>query len=526
MNTKRIRITTSIDRANITYDIISIFKKRNIYIQWMEVYTSVLYIKFPIKDNENKLWKSIKEEILTVENVDSIEEVDLIAVEERELEMATVLDTVLYGIIILDRFNKVKYINKYSAEDIFSLSITTVQNKLITDYISEKDFIKLTSEDREKNSAKENVEIQINGKPYLINIHPIKNETQASFGKLITMQDINKIDKVLNIRRYDNPITFQDIVGSSKEIKDIVEHAMLFAPSDSPVLITGESGTGKELFARGIHNHSRRANRAFVAINCAAIPDQLLESELFGYEGGAFTDSKKGGKSGIFEIANRGTVFLDEIGEMPPHLQTKLLRVLQEGKIRKLGSTMETDVDVRIISATNQNIEELVKEKKFRLDLLYRINIFRLQIPPLRGRKGDIEVLTDHFIQIYKEKYNKDIEFVDSLAIKKLLNYSWPGNVRELQNVIERAMALSKGKFIEGKEVLLNYVLEDSVIEHHENATNLKEKLGLMEKEIIIKSLKSNSSIRKAAMELDVTHTLLINRIKKYELKEWKNQVK
>lgn len=518
MNTKRIKIITTIDRANITYDIISIFRRHNVYIQWMEVYTSVLYIKFPIDDNIQ--WTLIKDEILSVENVDTIDEIDLIAVEERELEMTTVLDTVFYGIVILDRFNKIKYINKYAAENIFYVAANLVKNKVITDFISEKAFKKVGTE---KISAEENIEIEIGNKPYLINTHPITNEKDISFGKLITMQDIDKIDKVLNRRRYDNPITFKDIVGNSKEMKEVIEYAMLFAPSDSPILITGESGTGKELFARGIHNHSRRANKTFVAINCAAIPDQLLESELFGYEGGAFTDSKKGGKSGIFEIANGGTVFLDEIGEMAPHLQTKLLRVLQEGKIRKIGSHVEIPIDVRIISATNQNIEELVKEKKFRLDLLYRINIFKLNIPALRERKDDITVLTDHFIAIYKEKYNKSIEFVDSLAIEKLHNYSWPGNVRELQNVIERAVALSKNS-INGKEVLLNYALEDSVTEHYEHSTNLKDKLGVVEKEIIISALKRNKSIRQAAKDLDVTHTLLINRIKKYELKEWIEQ--
>jgi len=241
--------------------------------------------------------------------------------------------------------------------------------------------------------------------------------------------------------------SFENIIGSSSKIKDTLKKAEQVSLTDSTVLIYGETGTGKELVAQAIHNSSPRAMDNFVSINCGAIPENLLESELFGHERGAFTNAAMR-RIGRFEEANRGTFFLDEIGDMPLSLQVKLLRVLQEGVIQRLGSNQDIPVDVRIIAATHQDLGKLVKEGKFRQDLYYRLKVFELEIPPLRERREDIALLINHFIQSHSKKAGKKISGVDNTTLTFLSNYDYPGNVRELEHVIERAVILTKGTLI------------------------------------------------------------------------------
>ena len=236
-------------------------------------------------------------------------------------------------------------------------------------------------------------------------------------------------------------------VTKSPGMKKVVDVVKRVAPQDVNVLIIGESGTGKSLLARIIHDLSPRKRRSFVSLNCAAIPESLLESELFGYEKGAFTGAYSR-KRGIFELAQGGTIFLDEISSMSPMMQVKLLNAIQERRIRRIGGETEIEVDVRIITATNKNIEELVNRGEFREDLFYRLDVVRIEIPPLRERKEDIPLLAQHFADIYSEKFGKKIVGINKKAMKLLENYNWPGNVRELENVIERAVALEDGEYI------------------------------------------------------------------------------
>jgi PAS domain S-box-containing protein len=234
--------------------------------------------------------------------------------------------------------------------------------------------------------------------------------------------------------------SFESLIGESKKIKEAKILAQKAAATDSNVLLLGESGTGKELFAHAIHSASKRAFGAFVKVNCAAIPSDLLESELFGYEGGAFTGAKKEGKSGKFEIADGGTIFLDEIGDMPLHMQVKLLRVIQEKEVEKIGSSKPKSIDARIIAATNQNLEELVKQGKFRADLFYRLNVVTINIPPLRERDGDVKILSNYLLEKICKRLEKPVKGISDEAQDYLNNYLWVGNVRELENVIERAV--------------------------------------------------------------------------------------
>jgi transcriptional regulator with GAF, ATPase, and Fis domain len=237
---------------------------------------------------------------------------------------------------------------------------------------------------------------------------------------------------------------FEEIIGARGALREVLDLVRTVAPTDSTALIEGETGTGKELIARSIHEHSTRRDRSFVKLNCAAIPLGLLESELFGHERGAFTGAVAR-KVGRFEAANRGTLFLDEIGDIPPELQPKLLRVLQDGEFERLGSTQTQRVNVRLVAATNKDLSKLVSQNQFRSDLYYRLNVFPILVPPLRDRRRDIPLLVMHFVRIYAERMNKQIENIPTDVMEALVGHSWPGNIRELQNFIERSVILTDG---------------------------------------------------------------------------------
>lgn len=523
----RIEIKT-IDRSNMTYDISSVFAKYNINIIWMEVYTYVVYIK--ISKLPIEIWEKVKKEIKCIDGVQEIKEIDLITLEKKELEIKTVMDIVDHGVIILSKKKEINYINKYALENVFEINSKTIVYSSIRNLIPEY-YNRITEKfkDIEKKDKPLSFEITINDKNFILSLHSIKTEANVCCGYLMIIQDLKKVKEIFNSKRYNNRITFQDIIGNSQKITRVISQAKTFALSDSPVLIMGESGTGKELFARAIHNMSNRATMPFIAINCGAIPDQLLESELFGYEKGSFTGAKNSGKTGLFEEANGGTIFLDEIGEMPPHLQVKLLRVIQDKKVRKIGSNKSIDINVRIISATNRDIKKMIEINQFRLDLFYRINIFTLLIPSLRERRDDIEVLIHHLKEKYASKYNKNILKITDAAQKKLINHRWEGNVRELENVVERAVALISTKIVTENDIVLDNEKNKEKIQEFKSRSDwkvnsLKETLGNIEREIIVDSLKQNGSIRKAAKALDTTHTLLINRIRKYSISdsEWR----
>ena len=243
-------------------------------------------------------------------------------------------------------------------------------------------------------------------------------------------------------------LNFEEIVGRSPALRSVLQEIETVAPTDSTVLIYGETGTGKELIARAIHNLSSRCGRPFIKLNCAAIPFDLLESELFGHEKGAFTGAIAQ-KIGRFELADKGTLFLDEVGDIPLPLQPKLLRVLQEQEFERLGSGRTHQVDVRLVAATHRNLVEMVKQNEFRSDLYYRLNVFPVPLPPLRARREDIPALVEHFVEIYSRRMGRQIDQISPETMSELTSYPWPGNIRELQNFIERSVILTSGNVLE-----------------------------------------------------------------------------
>jgi Transcriptional regulator containing PAS, AAA-type ATPase, and DNA-binding domains len=311
--------------------------------------------------------------------------------------------------------------------------------------------------------------------------------------------------------------TFDKIIGKDENFASIIEYSKKISDSTSTILITGESGTGKEVFAQAIHNCSSRRNMVFVAVNCGAIPSNLIESELLGYDDGAFTGAKKGGNAGKFEIADGGTIFLDEIGEMPLDTQVRLLRVIEEGIISRVGSSKQIPVNVRIIAATNKDLKEEMRIGNFRKDLFYRLNVIPICLPPLRDRKDDIPLLVDYYMNRISKKLNKKKFEINKIVMNKFLEYEWPGNIRELQNVVELIVNTEKIP----EDILQIYkdpvMAKKGIIESPIKIESMK--LEDVEKNHIIKVLKSFSgNISLAAKAMGIGRNTLYRKMEKYHI--------
>ncbi|MCB6993440.1 sigma 54-interacting transcriptional regulator [bacterium 210820-DFI.6.37] len=325
--------------------------------------------------------------------------------------------------------------------------------------------------------------------------------------------------------RMENPVKIRtsvnDIIGNSPQMEQLKKMIYSIAHSTVTVLICGETGTGKEMVARAIHATSPRASAPLIEINSAAIPENLFESEMFGYDDGAFTGAKKGGMLGKFELADKGTLFLDEIDQIPYHIQPKLLRALQEKSIDKLGGNSR-DIDVRVIAATNKNLKQLVREGKFREDLYYRLNVIVLEIPPLREHKEDIPLLAAHFIKGYNNTFNKKIEGVSPEAMRRLYSYSWPGNIRELQNAIERAAVVTQSRLLQPEDfggLAAEPSMGKKVREETAEIVPLEQVKCRAEKEAIARALKLAKNKTEAAEALGITRPALYYKMEKYGLK-------
>jgi two-component system, NtrC family, response regulator AtoC len=315
--------------------------------------------------------------------------------------------------------------------------------------------------------------------------------------------------------------SFANMIGRSPAMQEIFGTITKVAEYKTTVLITGESGTGKELIARAIHYHSPRANKPLVTVNCGAIPESLLESELFGHRKGAFTDAIKD-KRGLFEEAHGGSIFLDEIGELPRSLQVKLLRVLQEEEIRRLGDTRPIKIDVRVLAATTKDLASEVKAGRFRDDLFYRINVLQVTVPPLRERVGDLGLLIQHFVDKTAKRLSLQVEQVDPAVLRALQRYLWPGNVRELENVIERAMVMAGGRTIELGDLppaLQEAQAQTSALLPDDGNLSIKEASHRLERELIRRALEKTGGNRtQAARLLEISHPALLYKIKEYGL--------
>lgn len=409
--------------------------------------------------------------------------------------LQTILDVTENVVFAVNTFKTIIRSNK-AAQKFFGFDIN---GKNLSDLISFSIVL-------DQISASFEVVQAVHGEMVYVHVVPFEVDGEGS-GFLITIRKIDEIEKTekfVRTKLANKGLTaryhFSDIIAQSLAMKQIIAKAIRYASVDGNILLTGETGTGKELFVQSMHNASSRASGPFVAINCAAISEQLLESELFGYSEGAFTGARKGGKKGLVELAHEGTLFLDEIGELPIQLQAKLLRVLQEKQVRRVGGDEVIPVDVRIMSATNQNIPQLIDKGLFRRDLYYRINLLTLHIPPLRERGSDIRLLFTHYVTMYAKKMKLIVPKIEESAFEQLDQYSFPGNIRELRNISERIVILNGSSNITGSTIFETDVLED----------NIKEVPKESEIKLNYKKL-SDEELYKKYLELGVSLTDFIN---------------
>lgn len=434
-----------------------------------------------------------------------------------------ILDSLYDGILIIDSEGIVRYINpaytritKVKEENIIGKKLSDVRKGSYLTEVIKSGKLQL------------NVHRKMDEVEYIVNMVPIygkKNKVLGGISLLNELNDVYKLTEKLNLSKIiiqnlkehvkslgSGKYNFDDIIAVDKKSVEIKEFAKRIALTDSNVLITGESGTGKELYASAIHNFSLRKDFPFIPVNCASFEKSLIESELFGYEEGTFTGAKKNGKTGLFQLANGGVLFLDEIGELEYGLQGKLLRVLQEKSIRKIGGSKEIPIDVRLICATNKDLFKLMEEGKFRRDLYYRIAIIPLTIPPLRERKDDIPALANKFISDLSQKYKKDM-FLSQEAIQLLKEYEWCGNIRELKNIIEFTFNMREERVILKEHLPIKVeenILDSEIIE-------LNEYINKVEKEYINKAIaKYGDSVegkKKAAKALGISLATFYNKL-------------
>ena len=426
------------------------------------------------------------------------------------------------GFISIDNKGFIKFLNKAASEILDINSENYIGKHIDNIYDQNSDMLNILKtgngyEDKEYKKYDKRSKIIVH---LMKTANPIFDDNGNTIGVIEKFQKIKTINKIIkNFVGNYGKFSFDDIITNDPAMNEAVRIAKKAACSDSKVIIYGESGTGKEMFVQSIHNDSKRSSESFIALNCSAIPNELIESELFGYEPGSFTGASRERHLGKFELANGGTLFLDEIGDMPLHMQVKVLRCIQTNQITRIGSSDLIDLNVRIICATNKNLLDECKNGNFREDLFYRLNVLSIYIPPLRKRKGDIKLLTDHFIEKMNCKIGKNIKSISSDALKLLESYNWPGNVRELENAIERAINLCDKNEINTLDLPENIrsYNENSamgIIINSENA-DLKE----VELEILVNALHNNNgNISKTARALGISRNTIYDRIKKHNI--------
>lgn len=448
-------------------------------------------------------------------------------IEKIEMNMEIIIDSIHEAICVIDDQGIVKLWNK-NAVKLYNISKEEIIGKPVTVYFPNA-LIMTPLKTGEKYDNLYHVPKA--GSNVAISVHPIIHNGEI-IGVVSSERDITEVrelskeledvtqtvkfleDEMRSLRNEE----FKEILGKSKKIKSSIKKGKQVAKTKASILISGESGTGKELFANAIHNHSNREG-LFIPVNCSAIPEKLFESEFFGYKKGAFTGASNKGKKGYFELAHNGTLFLDEVGEMPLSLQAKLLRVLQEEKIRPVGGEESVDVNVRIICATNRDLKEMTKKGTFREDLYFRLNVINIKIPPLRERIEDIELLIHHFSQESCRKNGKCIKKIDESLLETLINYNWPGNVRELKNVVEQMIVLNQDDILT-KEAIPSYIKEQNTPNVNLNDTlDLEVLTHEIEKKAIETALeKSGGSKSKAAKLLNIPRTTLYYKLDKYNI--------
>jgi transcriptional regulator of aroF, aroG, tyrA and aromatic amino acid transport len=513
------------DRVGIVADISERIAKARLNIAGMEVerakQEALVYL-----DIEDALKFSGSERLMSIlegiPDLLKIRQIETLPSEERENRFKVVLDNISDGVISIDKNGRVTTINKIACKSLGREEREILGRPVLELGLPDNVIIEGLG-GKQLSNIKQNLITKQGRFQYFSAVRPIWDSERQIIGAVEIAKDMQEIRELARAISEPGKMSFSDIVGRTPLINEAIAFAQKIAATDTVVSIRGESGTGKELFAGAIHSASGRPG-PFVPINCAALPEHLLEAELFGYEGGSFTGGKQRGKPGLFEIAGQGTVFLDEIAEMNMGSQAKILRTIQESVVRRIGGSEEIPVHCRVITASNRNLKKMVDDRTFRQDLYYRINVLPIHIPPLRERIDDIPFLVEHFLMELAAGLGKEVKSLTQEAMEKLFSHGWPGNVRELKNVVERAAIISDKKIVDHSCILFSHELEAGFglakrrAPREGKGNSLKEQVGSYEKSLITNALKTFGSIRGTAKALKISHTALLKKVRKYEI--------
>ncbi len=518
------------DRIGIVADIADVMTRMHMNIISMEVKkrekTVDIFIEFVTSGQPT----DEREVYTTLRNIPDLVDarpIKAMPQERRESRFQVVLDNISDGILSIDEVGRVTTFNWVVQKILGCDQDEIVGRNIETLSLPDCSLLECLSRKTVKN-VKKSIITETGRYQFIATDRPIEDATGHVVGAVEIMKNMTEIQQLAHAIARPAKITFSDFIGHSPLVTNAISFAQKIAPTDAIVLIQGESGTGKEVFARAIHSASGR-DGPFTPVNCAALPETLLESELFGYVGGAFTGARRQGKAGLFETAQGGTIFLDEIGEMPLGPQAKILRLIQEKSVRRVGGTTEIPIDTRIICATNKNLAQQVTAKQFREDLFYRINLLPIHIAPLRERSEDIPLLVEYFLFQFYSSLGRTVKSIDALALEKLRSHHWPGNARELKNVIERAAILENSERIGSQSILFSHEIGKSLAHAEQQkhqpliGESLAQQIAYIEKQIITEKLRRAKSIRNAAKALGISHTTLINKIKKHQVRVERN---
>lgn len=526
-------VIESSDRVGISQEILAVFAQQTWNLKAVEITSCFTYVHV---EYESLSLAKIQQSLADVSGVISVQVINLLPSEQRENHLQALLDKMPEPIIDVDNNGVILAMNQASLQ----LMPENKSERLAADFLGKpiEQYIKQIHKNMLTDSPSSQA-INLHGKAYILDISPVlssfasegKSEvSQAISGSVLLFRSMNTLGRQISLLQSHQAHSFDSIIGKSESIRLIKAQSRRFADLDLPIFINGETGTGKELIARALHQASPRAKHPFLAINCSALPEQLLESELFGYASGAFTGAQKGGKPGLIELAEGGCLFLDEIAEMSTYLQAKLLRFLQDFQYRRVGGTKELTANVRILSASHQNLASLISQKTFREDLYYRLNVLNIELPPLRERCSDISLLAKFFIEnAHKQVCNnqKIINKKPKLTKQALLlleQYSWPGNIRQLQNVLFSVVALNNGEDIVVKDLqqVLNKFAHQSQQHSELESINVKDWASAQaefERSLLKQLHPMFPTTRSLADRLNVSHNKIAMKLREHGVK-------
>ncbi len=506
------------DRVGIAHEILAVLARRRLNVVAVEVSPPHVHIDAPGLPADGL--ESLRRALLAVPDVRAVEPVDMLPGERRRLHLDALLDAMADPVMAVDSAGAIVIANAAAAA-VTGIDEAGLVGARLSEILEAPGLQQALTRQGFRMPARE---VQLRGNAFLLDARPIAEASASSqvAGGVVMLLAPARIGERLHALQHFDEGGFEKILGDSPPMRALKARAARVAAMDAPLLILGETGTGKELVAHACHRASARDGRPFLALNCAALPENLAESELFGYASGAFSGAQRGGKPGLLELADQGTVFLDEVGEMSPYLQAKLLRFLNDGSFRRVGGSHELKVDVRIISATHRDLERMVAEGGFREDLFYRINVLNLRVPPLRERGDDIRRLARHFISRACAQTGRPPCRLTASAGAALLANSWPGNVRQLENVVFRAVTLTDRDFLDAEDLeiagarIANGRDPGQPEADEPEPVSWDAAIAGFEKALLGQLFPRYPSTRKLAARLQSSHTMIANKLRKY----------